>query len=94
MEQRDHQVGQEDEKDVDAGQYEGGAEAEKGKSVAGAEEKKELTPDYKADVAARTKNGNTPVLLAAGSGCTDVVKISNLGGMVVHFSEVGQGLSR
>jgi ankyrin repeat protein len=30
---------------------------------------------YKADVAARTKNGNTPVLLAAGSGCTDVVKI-------------------
>ena len=45
MEQRDHhsktqhnKVGQQDEKDVDAGQYEGGVEAEKGKSAAGAEE--------------------------------------------------------
>jgi len=41
----DHQVGQED---VDAGQYEGGAEAVKGKSVAAAEEKKELTPEEEA----------------------------------------------
>jgi len=55
MEQRDHhsktqhnKVGQQDEKDVDAGQYEGGVEAEKGKSAAGAEEKKELTPEEEA----------------------------------------------
>ena len=48
MEQRDHQVGEQDEKDIDVGQYEGGAEAEKGKSVAGAEEKKELTPEEEA----------------------------------------------
>lgn len=48
MEQRDHQVGEQDEKDVDAGQYEGGAEAEKGKAAADAGEKKELTPEEKA----------------------------------------------
>jgi len=58
MGQRDHQVGQQDEKDVDAGQYEGGAEAEKGKSVAGAEEKKELTDEEKEEVKVKAEKAN------------------------------------
>ena len=51
MEPRDHKVGQQDEmeKDVSAGQYEGGAEAEKGKEKSAAgEEKKEQTPEEEA----------------------------------------------